>query len=112
MAMGRQRARQGSMMVTWDELPKSPGHVFYDPLQAVLIGDGFDALVEELCKACHAPVMGALSLPPGRYFRMHLVGYFEASTASAAWSGAAPTACRCGISSASSCGRGSRTIPG
>jgi transposase len=77
MAMGRQRACQGSMMVTWDELPKSPGHVFYDRLQAVLIEDGFDAFVEELCKAYYAPVMGALSLPPGRYFRMHLVGYFE-----------------------------------
>ena len=25
----------------------------------------------------HAPRMGAPSLPPGRYFRMHMVGYFE-----------------------------------
>ena len=34
---------------------------------------------------------------------MLLVGYFEGSTASAAWNGAAPTACRCG----SSCGSAS-----
>jgi len=32
---------------------------------------------------------GAPSLPPGRYFRMHMIGYFGRSTASAASSGAA-----------------------
>jgi len=77
MAMGRQGDRQGQMMVLWDGLPRSPGHVFYDGLQAVLIEAGFDAFVEQLCKPYYAPVMGAPSLPPGRYFRMHLVGYFE-----------------------------------
>lgn len=65
------------MLVTWDELPKSPGHVFYDRLQEVLVEAGFDAFVERLCKPYYAAVMGAPSLPPGRYFRMHLVGYFE-----------------------------------
>jgi transposase len=77
MAMGRQGNRQGQMMVLWDELPKSPGHVFYDRLQAVLLEAGFDAFVEQLCKPYYAPIMGAPSLPPGRYFRMHLTGYFE-----------------------------------
>jgi transposase len=75
--MGRQGPRQGEMLVTWDELPKSPGHVFYDRLQAVLTDAGFDAFVEALCEPYYAAVMGAPSLPPGRYFRMHLVGYFE-----------------------------------
>jgi transposase len=65
------------MLLRWDELPKSPGHVFYDRLQVVLIEAGFDAFVDALCKPYYAPVMGAPSLPPGRYFRMHLVGYFE-----------------------------------
>jgi transposase len=77
MAMGRQRDRQSEVLLSWDELPKSPGHVFYDRLQEVLIEAGFDAFVEGLCKPYYAPVMGARSLPPGRYFRMHLVGYFE-----------------------------------
>jgi transposase len=77
MAMGRQGGRQGQMMVLWDELPKSPGHVFYDRLQAVLIEAGFDAFVEALCGPHYAASVGAPSLPPGRYFRMHLVGYFE-----------------------------------
>lgn len=77
MAMGRQGPRQGAMMVLWDELPRSPGHAFYDRLEEVLTDAGFDAFVEELCRPHYAAVMGAPSLPPGRYFRMHLVGYFE-----------------------------------
>jgi transposase len=77
MAMGRQGGRQGQMMVLWDELPRSPGHVFYDRLQVVLHEAGFDAFVEVLCQPYYAATMGAPSLPPGRYFRMHLVGYFE-----------------------------------
>ena len=51
MAMGRQKQRQGEMLLQWDELPKSPGHVFYDRLQEVLIEAGFDAFVEGLCRA-------------------------------------------------------------
>ena len=70
MAMGRQGPRQSEMPVTWDELPKSPGHVFYDRLQAVLLEAGFDAFVEKLCEPCYAPTMGAPTLPPGRYSRV------------------------------------------
>ncbi len=77
MAMGRQTGQQGELILAWDELPRSPGHVFYDRLQAVLIGAGFDAFVEALCRPYYAAALGAPSLPPGRYFRMHLVGYFE-----------------------------------
>ncbi|HET6519927.1 MAG TPA: transposase, partial [Geminicoccaceae bacterium] len=75
--MGRQRGRQGELLVTFDELPKSPGHVFYDRLQEVLRDAGFDAFTEDLCRPYYAAALGAPSLPPGRYFRMHLVGYFE-----------------------------------
>ena len=58
-------------------MPRSPGHAFYDKLQKLLIEAGFDTFVEEVCKPYYAPRMGAPSLPPGRYFRMHMVGYFE-----------------------------------
>src|SRR5919107_2853626 len=75
--MGRQGDRQGDLMVTWSEMPRSPGHVFYDRLQQVLVGAGFDGFVEEACQAYYARTMGAPSVPPGRYFRMHMVGYFE-----------------------------------
>src|ERR671929_17167 len=64
-------------MVMWSEMPRSPGHVFYDRLQEVLLGAGFDGFVENACRAFYAKTMGAPSVPPGRYFRMHMVGCFE-----------------------------------
>ena len=77
MAMGRQKDGQGDLMVSWSEMPRSPGHVFYDRVQSVLIEGGFDAFAEASCRPYYAARMGAPSVPPGRYFRMHLVGYFE-----------------------------------
>src|SRR3954467_5371553 len=52
--MGRQGDRQGELMVMWSEMPRSPGHVFYDRLQEVLLGAGFDGFVEEACRAFYA----------------------------------------------------------
>ncbi len=87
MAMGREGDRQGDLIVTWSEMPRSPGHVFYDRLQEVLVSGGFDFFVETACQPYYAPKMGAPSVPPGRYFRMHMVGYFEgiASERGIAW---------------------------
>jgi transposase len=77
MALGRQGDRQTDLMVGWAELPRSPGHAFYDRLQAVLVEAGFDSFAEQECALYYASKLGRPSLPPGRYFRMHLVGYFE-----------------------------------
>ena len=77
MALGRQRERQSDILVWWAELPRSPGHAFYDKLQTVLIASDFDRFVEMQCASEYAPRHGRPSLPPGRYFRMLLVGYFE-----------------------------------
>jgi hypothetical protein len=33
MAMGRSEGVQGELMATWAEMPRSPGHAFYDRLQ-------------------------------------------------------------------------------
>ena len=87
MAMGREGDRQGDLIVTWAEMPRSPGHVFYDRLQEVLLAGGFDPFVEKACQPYYARKMGAPSVPPGRYFRMHMVGYFEglASERGIAW---------------------------
>jgi transposase len=87
MAMGREGDRQCDLIVSWAEMPRSPGHVFYDRLQEVLISSGFDRFVETTCQRYYAPKMGAPSVPPGRYFRMHMVGYFEgiASERGIAW---------------------------
>ena len=77
MALGRQKERQADLMVGWSELPRSPGHAFYDRLQAILVEAGFDGFAESRCAPYYASKRGRPSLPPGRYFRMHLVGYFE-----------------------------------
>ena len=77
MAMGRQGDRQGELMVTWAEMPRSPGHAFYDRLQGILDKAKFDEKAEKICAPYYADKMGAPSIPPGRYFRIHLVGYFE-----------------------------------
>jgi transposase len=54
------------------------GHPFYDRLQEILRGAGFDRHVETLCQPHYSSVArGRKSLPPWRYFRMLLVGYFE-----------------------------------
>ena len=98
MAMGRAEGVQDDLMATWAEMPRSPGHAFYDRLQELLREAGFDAFVEQVCKPYYAPRMGAPSLPPGRYFRMHMIGFSRGSTASAASPGAARTRSRCAIS--------------
>src|SRR6202030_4402845 len=77
MAMGREGEVQGDLVMTWAEMARSPGHAFYDKLQTFLTEGGFDGFVQTTCKPYYAPRMGAPSLPPGRDFRMHMVGYFE-----------------------------------
>jgi transposase len=77
MALGRQGERQADLMIGWGELPRSPGHAFYDRLQAVLVEAGFDRFAEAECAPYYASRRGRPSIPPGRYFRLHLVGYFE-----------------------------------
>jgi transposase len=77
MAMGKRTSEQTPMWVPTTELPVSPGHPFYTKLNAILEGAGFDRFAEGECQQFYAPVMGRPSLPPGRYFRLLLVGYFE-----------------------------------
>jgi transposase len=77
MAMGKRKSEQTSMWVPITELPVSPGHPFYAKLNALLEEASFDRFAETECQQFYAPVMGRPSLPPGRYFRLLLVGYFE-----------------------------------
>src|SRR5438128_10633422 len=77
MAMGKRKSEQAPMWVSTTDLPVSPGHPFYARLNAILDEAGFDRFVEEQCRSFYAPVMGRPSLPPGRYFRLLLLGYFE-----------------------------------
>ena len=76
MGIGQQKEQQGKMFLYYDEMPRSPGHVFYDRLQDILHKAKFDHYIEGSCRPYHAE-KGRPSIPPGRYFRMMMVGYFE-----------------------------------
>lgn len=73
----RETERQQDLFVTYEKLPRSPGHVFYDKLNGLLADGGFDAHVEAICEPFYSKGKGRPSVPPGVYFRMLLVGYFE-----------------------------------
>src|SRR5262249_24889921 len=78
MSMGRRQAEhQPDLWLPTAELPRSPGHVFYDKLNGLLAQAGFDRHVEALCQPHYAEALGRPSIPPGVYFCMLLVGYFE-----------------------------------
>ena len=77
MSPGRRQAEQKSMWLIYDQLPQSQGHVFYERLQKLLHQKAFDAFLEKLCAPFYAEKLGRKSIPPGRYFRMLLIGYFE-----------------------------------
>lgn len=78
MALGvRATERQEDLFVAVAELPKAPGHVFYCKLNELLAAGGFDPWIEKLCEPYYAAGVGRPGIPPGVYFRMLLVGYFE-----------------------------------
>jgi transposase len=78
MSMGkREKERQETLWVETGSLPVSPGHPFYERVNGLLGQHGFDAMGEQACGRFYAEVMGRPSIPPGVYFRMLFVGYFE-----------------------------------
>ena len=79
MSMGKRRRRQESLFIMADGLPKSPGHPFYKKLNQLLAEAEFDRWIERRCQQYYATeeTRGQPSIPPGVYFRMLLVGYFE-----------------------------------
>jgi transposase len=79
MAMGKRKQRQEALFVMANGLPKSPGHPFYRKLNELLAEAEFDRWIERRCERYYATeeTRGQPSIPPGVYFRMLLVGYFE-----------------------------------
>jgi transposase len=75
--MGRKTQRQDALWIVASDLPKSQGHPFYRRLNVLLEARGFDRFVEKRCERFYAEGVGRPSLPPGRYFRLLLLGYFE-----------------------------------
>ncbi len=77
MALGRRGGeRQEELWVPTAAVARGPGHPFYDKLNELLAEAGFDRWVEQRCQAFYA-VQGRPGIPPGVYFRMLLIGYFE-----------------------------------
>jgi transposase len=78
MSMGkRERERQPEMWVITTDLPTSASHPFYARLNQLLTEHHFDDFVEAQCQAFYAKTMGRPGLPPGIYFRLLLIAYFE-----------------------------------
>ena len=78
MAMGRrQRRRQQELWIAATDVPRGPGHPFYAKLNELLAERGFDDFAEGRCAKFYHDSLGRPGIPPGVYFRMHLVGYFE-----------------------------------
>jgi transposase len=78
MAMGKRPAeQQETLWIETASLPRTPGHPFYERLNALLDKHGFDAMAQEACARFYADGVGRPSTPPGVYFRMLLIGFFE-----------------------------------
>jgi transposase len=56
--------------------PRRAAHPFYARLNQILDQQDFDGFVEGLCERFYA-AEGRPGLPPGRYFRLLLIAYFE-----------------------------------
>lgn len=87
MALGKRKTEQQGLWIATTELPKSPGHPFYQKLNHLLSEVEFDRWIEKRCEPFYAATLGRPSIPPGVYFRMILIGYFEgiASQRGIAW---------------------------
>jgi transposase len=65
------------MWVATTDLPKAASHPFYMRLNQLLREHRFDDFAEAECATFYAATMGRPGLPPGIYFRLLLIGYFE-----------------------------------
>jgi hypothetical protein len=79
------------MWIPTTDLPSAASHPFYRRLSQLLREHGFDDFAEGLCASFYAETMGRPGLPPGIYFRLLLIGYFEGidSERGIAWRAAA-----------------------
>lgn len=76
MALGRRKTQQDELFIPAAKLATGPGHPFYCKLNEVLAEARFDEFVEKLCGPYYKDG-GRPSIPPGVYYRMLLIGYFE-----------------------------------
>ena len=78
MALGnRKQEKQTSLWMETQKLVQTAGHPFYQKLDEVLQKYAFDEYAEKACAKFYAAKKGRPGIPPGIYFRMLLLGYFE-----------------------------------
>src|SRR5450631_2334822 len=78
MAMGTRKMRERQEELWYGgELPTAPGHPFYKRLNDVLDKAKFDTFCETACAGFYHNNLGRPSLPPGQYFRVMMIGFFE-----------------------------------
>lgn len=73
----RPKVTQSRAFIPTESLASSPGHPFYEKLNRIFSDYDFDEYVESLCEPYYAAGKGRPSIPPGVYFRMLMLGYFE-----------------------------------
>jgi transposase len=78
MAMGTRKMRERQEELWYGcELPTAPGHPFYKRLNEVFDNAKFDTFCETNCASFYHDKLGRPSLPPGQYFRIMMIGFFE-----------------------------------
>jgi transposase len=78
MSMGKRNTeRQEEFWIAATHLSGGPGHPFYQHLNSLLAEHGFDDYVQGRCEKFYVKGQGRPSIPPGVYFRMLMIGYFE-----------------------------------
>ena len=77
MALGKRRRNpQENVFVCTSDI-RASSSAFYRALDKLLVSNGFDAYVEEVCRPFYADDKGRPGLAPGVYFRMQLIGILE-----------------------------------
>ena len=77
MALGKKKKnRQQTIWIPQEKIARIPGHPFYKTLNRILAKEHFDEWLESICEPYFGQC-GRPSIPPGVYFRMLMIGYFE-----------------------------------
>lgn len=77
MSLGkRDREKQEAIWIEGASLSGGNGHPFYERLNKLLNKCGFDRFAEDACRRFYSGT-GRPGLPPGVYFGLLLIGYFE-----------------------------------
>src|ERR1035437_3221801 len=78
MAMGTRKMRERQPDLWYGgELPTAAGHPFYKRHNELFDNAQFDTFCETSCADFYHQKLGRPSLPPGQYFRIMMIGFFE-----------------------------------